>query len=54
MGFGVFGLIWLLLIPHYPVLILGPAASFLKAGPLWQTFYVPIFCSVSSASCGRA
>ncbi len=42
MGFGVFGLIWLLLIPHYPVLILGPAATFLKAGPLWQTFYVPI------------
>jgi len=42
MGFGVFGLIWLLLVPHYPVLILGPAASFLKAGSLWHTFYVPI------------
>jgi hypothetical protein len=40
--FGVFGLIWLLLVPHYPVLILGPAAAFLKAGPLWHTFYVPI------------
>jgi len=42
LGFGVFGLIWLLLVPHYPVLILGPAASFLKAGSLWHTFYVPV------------
>lgn len=40
--FGFIGLIWLLLIPHYPVLILGPAAAFLKAAPLWRTFYVPI------------
>jgi hypothetical protein len=40
--FGSIGLIWLLLIPHYPVLILGPAAAFLKAAPLWHTFYVPI------------
>ena len=42
MGFGFFGLIWLLLLPHYPVLILGPAAAFLTAAPLWHTFYVPI------------
>jgi len=40
--FGFLGLIWLLLIPHYPVLILGPAAAFLRAAPLWHTFYVPI------------
>jgi hypothetical protein len=40
--FGFFGLIWLLLVPHYPVLILGPAAAFLKAGPIWHTFYIPI------------
>jgi hypothetical protein len=40
--FGFFGLIWLLLIPHYPVLILGPAAAFLKAAPIWHRFYVPI------------
>lgn len=40
--FGWFGLIWLLLVPHYPFLIFGPAASFLKAGPLWHTFYLPI------------
>lgn len=42
LGFGCFGLIWLLLVPHYPFLIFGPAAGFLKAAPLWHTFYVPI------------
>jgi hypothetical protein len=41
-GFGFFGLIWLLLVPHYPVLILGPAAAFLKASPLVHTFYLPM------------
>ena len=40
--FGCFGLIWLLLLPRYPVLILGPAAAFLKAAPMWHTFYVPV------------
>src|SRR3984957_1483468 len=39
LGFGWFGLIWLSLLPHYPVLILGPAAAFLKAGPALHTFY---------------
>ena len=41
-GFGFFGLAWLLLVPYYPVLILGPAAAFLKASPLVHTFYLPI------------
>jgi hypothetical protein len=41
-GFGWFGLVWLLLVPHYPFLILGPAAVFLKAGPMVHTFYLPI------------
>ena len=41
-GFGFFGLVWLLLVPYYPVLILGPAAAFLKASPMVHTFYVPI------------
>jgi hypothetical protein len=41
-GFGWFGLIWLLLLPKYPVLILGPAAAFLKAGPMLHAFYLPI------------
>lgn len=40
--FGVFGLIWLLLIPNYPFLILGPAAAFLQAAPVWHKFYLPI------------
>jgi hypothetical protein len=42
LGFGFFGLIWLLLLPQYPVLILGPAAAFLKAGPMLHKFYLPI------------
>jgi hypothetical protein len=41
-GFGFFGLAWLLLVPYYPVLILGPAAAFLKASPIVHTFYLPI------------
>ncbi len=40
-GFNIFGLVWLLLVPHYPFLILGPAAAFLKVAPLLHTFYVP-------------
>ena len=42
LGFGCFGLVWLLLVPHYPFMIFGPAASFLKAAPLSHTVYVPI------------
>src|ERR1017187_959726 len=30
------------LLPQYPVLILGRAAAFLKAGPMLLTFYLPI------------
>jgi hypothetical protein len=41
LGFGFFGLTWLLLVPHYPFLILGPAAAFLKASPIVHTFYLP-------------
>ncbi len=40
--FGIIGLIWLLLVVHSPMLILGPAAAFLKAAPMWHTFYYPI------------
>ena len=35
-------MLWLLLIPHYPALIFGPAAAFLSAGPVWHRFYLPI------------
>ena len=46
-GFNIFGLIWLLLVPYYPFLILGPAAAFLKAGPIVHTFYLPfVFLSI--------
>jgi len=37
-----FGLVWLLLLPQHPFMILGPAAAFLKFGPIWHTFYLPI------------
>jgi hypothetical protein len=40
-GFNIFSLVWLLLVPHYPILILGPAAPVLRAGPLLHTFYLP-------------
>lgn len=40
--FALFGLMWLLLIPNYPALILGPAHAFLKGGSMWHIFYVPL------------
>ena len=42
LAFNWFGLIWLLLVPHNPVLLFGPAAAFLKPGPVWHTFYTPL------------
>jgi len=42
LAFGCFGLMWLLLLPTYPFLALGPAAASLKAGPILHTFYWPI------------
>jgi len=42
LGFNVFGLTWLLLVPQHPFLILGPASTFLTGGPIWNRFYVPI------------
>ena len=41
LGFSVFGLVWLLLLPQHPWMILGPAAAVLKAGPILHTFYLP-------------
>lgn len=42
--FGVLFLGWLLLIPHYPFLIMGPGAAYIEAGPfvlapVWWTFF---------------
>ena len=42
LGFQVFALVWLLVIPQHPFMILGPAAGFLKATPLVHAFYLPI------------
>src|SRR5271170_3532869 len=39
---GIFGLLWLLAIPEYPFLIIGPAAYVVKAAPVWQTVYWPL------------
>ena len=39
--FSAVGLIWLLLVPHYPVLILGSGAGILKPSPIWHPFYLP-------------
>src|SRR3981081_2237525 len=41
-AFGLMGLMWLLLVPQYPVLALGPAAALLKLGQLWQEFDIPV------------
>jgi len=40
--FGILGLLWLLALPQYPFLILGPAAAFLKPAPMWHNFYLPM------------
>jgi len=46
LAFNFIGLIWLLLVPGNPFLIFGPAATFLKPGPIWHTFYIPIVAVV--------
>ena len=40
--FGIFGLVWLLAIPDFPFLIIGPAAYLVKGAPIWQTVYWPL------------
>jgi hypothetical protein len=40
--FSSIAIVWLLLLPHYSGLILGPARAFLQPGLLWHTFYIPI------------
>jgi hypothetical protein len=35
-------LIWLLLIPDAPYLLMGPAATFLALAPIWRVVYIPI------------
>ena len=40
--FGIVGLLWILAVPYYPFLILGPAAAFLRLAPMWHAFYLPL------------
>jgi hypothetical protein len=40
--FGIVGVLWMLAVPHYPFLILGPAAAFLRLAPMWHVFYLPL------------
>ncbi len=37
--FAVFGFVWLLLIPQHRWMLLGPAAAFLGAAPIWHKFF---------------
>jgi len=39
--FNIFGFVWLLLIPHHPFLVFGPASAFLGIGPIFHDFYLP-------------
>jgi hypothetical protein len=48
--FTVACVVWLLLIPGAPHLLLGPAASFLEAAPVWRLVYVPILLLTASAA----
>lgn len=40
--FGILGLVWLMAVPKFPFLILGPGAYGLKPAPIWAMVYVPI------------
>jgi len=37
--FAIFGLLWVLAVPNYPFLIMGPAAYLVKGAPVWQSVY---------------
>lgn len=43
---GAFGLVWLLAVPNFPFLILGPAAFLLKPAPIWHVVYLPILITL--------
>ena len=48
--FAVAALVWLLLIPGSPWLIMGPAAAFLDAAPVWGTVFVPMVILMASTA----
>ncbi|MBB6146441.1 putative membrane protein [Silvibacterium bohemicum] len=40
--FGVIGLVWLLAVPSYPFLLVGPASLIVKPAPIWSEVYIPL------------
>jgi hypothetical protein len=44
-------LVWLLMLPRAPFLLLGPAAAFVEYGPVWRLVYVPmLLLTIATAS----
>jgi hypothetical protein len=41
-AFGAAAIVWLLLMPRMPFLLIGPAAAIVDYGPIWRMAYVPI------------
>src|SRR5258708_15520687 len=39
---GIVGLLWMLAVPYYPFLSLGPTAAFLRVAPLWGAVCLPL------------
>jgi hypothetical protein len=50
--FGLLGLGWLLAVPSYPFLALGPAALLVKAAPVWRSMY-PLMLFLGVAAIGE-
>ena len=40
--FSIFGLLWVLAVPDYPFLVIGPLAWYIKPAAVWQIVYWPI------------
>ena len=45
--------IWWIAVPHFPRLILGPGAAYLKLASSWHRFYVPILLLVLASALQR-
>jgi hypothetical protein len=39
---GILGFVWLLSVPNYPFLLMGPAALMVKAAPIWSEVYLSL------------
>jgi hypothetical protein len=42
LSFALAGIVWLLLLPRSPFLLLGPAAALVEYAPAWRGFYAPM------------